>query len=170
MNYLKGKQVYLSGAIEFASGENWRTEPVRIMREKYELNVFDPYADTKQQWVPELNEARKNYDYEKIRKIAKNFVKKDLHFVDTSTFLIAKLDYGVPSVGIHHEIINANNLKKPVLLLCEQHKIKLPIWYYGFIPLDCMFSSWDEIWEYLDGVNEGKQMNNDKWAITYGLI
>ena len=169
MNYLAGKRVYLSGPIEFGAGPNWRTDKVKILSERYKLEVFDPFADPKQQWVPDLKVARENKDFETMRTIAKNFVRKDLALVDRSDFLIANLPFKVPTTGSHHEIINSNNAKKPTLLLSEG-KENIPLWYYGFIPPESMFGSWDELWQYLDDVDAGKHMNNSRWAFTYGLI
>ena len=70
---------------------------------------------------------------------------------------------------INHEIINSNNAKKPTLLVSE-HKKLIPLWYYGFIPHRCMFTGWEALYEYLDGVDKGKEKDNDRWSYVYGLI
>jgi hypothetical protein len=105
-----------------------------------------------------------------MTKIAKAFVRKDLAMVDRADFTIAYLPSGVPTTGTHHEIINSNNAKKPTMLVCPQGKEFIPLWYYGFIPHEFMFGSWDGLWEYLCEVNKGKHVHNDRWAFTYGLV
>jgi hypothetical protein len=170
-NFLNGKKCYLSGAIEHGNTEhNWRNDPCRILREEFGINVFDPFSDPKQALTDELYKARDNKDYDTIVKIAKGFVRKDLCMVDRADFLIACLPYKVPTCGTHHEIINSNNAKKPTLLVCPQGKEFLPLWYYGFIPHECMFGSWQDLYEYLRQVNEGKYKDNNRWHYIYGMV
>lgn len=167
---LNGKRCYLSGPIEFGTDLNWRIEPKKVLVEKYGIDVFDPFADPKQQWVPDLQAAREAKDYDAMARIARTFVRKDLYSVDRSDILIAYLPYGVPTTGTHHEIINSSDNKRPTLLVCPQGKQFIPIWYYGFIPHQVMFGSWDELYGYLDEVNEGLHKDNHRWWFTYGMI
>ena len=57
-NYLKDKQCYLSGPIQFGEELDWRSGPKKVLEEKFAIYVFDPVCDPKQQWVPLLNESR----------------------------------------------------------------------------------------------------------------
>jgi len=169
--YTKDKRGYMSGPIEHDdSGHNWRTEPKRILTEEFGINVFDPFADPKQTLTSELLEARDSRNFETITRIAKGFVRKDLSMVDRADIVFANLPYKVPTCGSHHEIINSNNAKKPTLLVCPQGKQFVPLWYYGFIPHEFMFDSWDYLYEYLREVNAGKHMHNNRWSYVYGLI
>jgi len=169
--YLTGKRLYLSGPIEHGEDKiNWRIEPKNILQNEFGLVLFDPFDDPKQQWVPTLDVARANKDYATIQKIASAFVRKDLGAVDRSDILISCLPYKVPTTGSHHEIINSNDTKKPTLIVCPQGKEFIPIWYYGFIPLEFMFGSWEELYEYLRQVNAGLHKDNDRWAFVYELI
>ena len=170
MTVLKNKRAYLSGPIEHDIEENWRIEPTKVFREEFEIELFDPFSDPKQQWVPVLELARKNKDYELMFKIAKAFVRKDLCLVDRSDFIISYLPKGVPTTGTHHEIINSVNAKKSTLLICPQGKEHIPLWYYGFIPHETMFGSWEDLYAYLREVNEGKHKDNDRWSFVYGLV
>jgi nucleoside 2-deoxyribosyltransferase len=170
MPVLKNKRAYLSGPIEYDSEENWRIEPTKILSEEFEIDLFDPFSDPKQQWVPILEAARKNKSYEQMANIAKAFVRKDLCLVDRSDFLIAYLPKRIPTTGTHHEIINGVNAKKPTLLVCPQGKEYVPLWYYGFVPHETMFGSWDELYIYLREIDEGKHKDDDRWAFVYGLV
>lgn len=171
MGHLKNKRAYLSGAIEFGEKlHNWRIDPIEVMTSKFEINVFDPFSDPKQQWIDELNLARLNKDYLKIRKIAKNFVRKDLCMVDRSDFLVAYMPYKVPTTGTIHEIVNSNEAKKPTLIVCPQGKENAPIWLWGILPENYFFSSWEDLYAYLQEVTEGKHLGDDRWHFCCGLI
>ena len=171
MKYLENKLCYLSGPIQYATGENWREYPNKILSEEFGIKVFDPSKDPKQQWVPALKEAQANKDYKTMARISKSFVRKDLGILDRSDFLIAYLPVNVATVCTCHEIINSNNSKKPTLLVTNADDItKIPLWYFGFISLDFMFAGWESLFTYLREVNTGKHKNNDRWAFVYDLV
>jgi nucleoside 2-deoxyribosyltransferase len=174
VSYLENKRCYLSGPIENDSGPNWRVEPKKVLTEEFKLDLFDPNEDPKQQWAKPLKKARDECDYKKMAKIAKQFVHKDLTIVDRMDLVIAYLPYKVATTGTHHEIINSSDRKKPTLLICEQGKNMVPLWYYGFVPHQHMFGSWEDLYGYLREVNEGKHKGNAKhqrrWAYIYGLL
>jgi nucleoside 2-deoxyribosyltransferase len=171
MSVLVGKRCYLSGPIEYSDlSANWRIDVRRTLRDEFHIDLFDPFDDPKQQWVPILKEAQDKCDFDTMHEISKAFVHKDLAMVDRADFVIAYLPHKVPTTGTHHEIINSANAKKPTLLVCPQGKQFVPLWYYGFIPHEVMFSSWGDLYKYLREVNEGKHMKNKRWAFVYGLI
>lgn len=170
-NPLNGVTCYLSGAIErCVAAHNWRTRPKEILSEKYGINVFDPFDDEKQQWVPILNKARNEKNYDLMTKIAQRFVRKDLKLVDKADLLIAYLPKDVPTTGTHHEIIFADAHKIPTLLVCPESKAQVSAWYFGFIPHECMFGSWDELYEFLDRVQRGELSSNRRWHFIYDMI
>jgi hypothetical protein len=168
--YLSQKRCYLSGPIENDStGLNWRVEPKKVLTEIFGLNLFDPFEDPKQQWVPALQQARKDRNFDMMVSIARKFVHKDLAMTDRSDLLIAYLPYRVPTFGTTHEIINSADCKKPVLLVSEKKEL-IPLWFYGFIPHEMMFDGWDALYDYLHEVNDGKHIDNPRWQFIYGLI
>ena len=170
MTYLNRKHCYLGGPIENDSGPDWRPAIKEVLLNRFGIEVFDPACDPKQQFVPEMLAARNACDFKTMRKHAKQFVRKDLCVVDRSDFIITRLPKGVPTTGSIHEIIDANDRKKPVLLVCPEGKQHLPFWLYGFIRLKYMFGSFDELYAYLDKVHHGKCKKDDRWAFVYGLI
>lgn len=161
-----------SGPIENdLTHHNWREEPKKVLTERFGVNLFDPFVDPKQQWVPTLKDAREKCDYETMTKIAKDFVRKDLAMVDRSDILVSYLPKGVPTTGTHHEIINSNNSKKPTLLVSNMNDIAhIPLWYYGFIPTEFMFPNWEALYVYLEAVNKGEHRENNRWSFIYGDI
>lgn len=170
MNYLSEKRFYLSGAIEHGTSLNWRIEPKKTLTTKFGLHIYDPFEDPKQQWTDPLMKAKSIKDFDTMARIAKCFVRKDLCMVDRADGLIAYLPYKVPTTGTIHEIINSNNAKKPTLLVCPDGRENIPLWFYGFIPKEVMFGSWDELYVYLDEVNNGLHKDNNRWHFIYGML
>lgn len=169
--YLKGKRCYLSGPIQHdTTNLNWRVQPTKILKEEFGIDIFDPFVDPKQQWLPILKVAQENENYEQMQEIAKKFVRKDLAEVDHSHMVIACLPYKVPTTGTHHEIINANNSKKPTFLVCPEGKSKIPLWYFGFIRHEFMFGSWEDLYNYLREINLGKHQDNNRLLRIYDLV
>ena len=170
MGYLAGKKLYLSGAIEHAKPQdNWRVEPMHIFKEWFDIDVFDPNSDPKQQWFSPLVEAKQNRDFDKMAYIAKRFVRKDLQIVQKANIVVAYLPKDVRTTGTHHEIIAAEGLKIPTLLVSE-HKEEIPLWYYGFIDHKYMFDGWANLYDYLREVDEGNHKDDFLWAFVYELI
>ena len=171
-NFLNNKKAYLSGPIEYDHESlNWRTEPVKILTEKFGIDVFDPFADPKQQWAEKLKEAKITKDFETISNVAHAFVRKDLHQVDLSHLLIAYIPHKTPTTGTVHEIINSNNSKKPTLLVSNTGDISnIPAWYFGFIPIEFIFPNWNSLYEYLEKVNDPEQKVHDRWKFIQGKI
>lgn len=162
-NYLANKRFYLSGPIQFNNdSKNWRTDVVKVLREEFQIEVFDPFDDPKQQWSEPLKAAQAKKDYDEMARIAKMFVRKDLSLVDRSDAVISYVPYKVPTFGTTHEIINSVNAKKPTILVSES-KEKVPLWFYGFVPHEFMFGSWEEAFQYLREINDNKHLENNRW-------
>src|SRR5581483_12051071 len=168
-NYLEGTRAYLSGAIQYSTDLNWRTEPKRILTQEFGLNLFDPSVDEKQNLTDVLYKAKEERDFETIVQIARGFVRKDLCMVDRSDLLIAFLPKGVRTCGTYQEIITSNNCKKPTLLVSDGNKAEIALWLYGYIPSEFMFDTWDDLYNYLREVNDYKHTNNNRWHYIYGL-
>jgi hypothetical protein len=182
------------------SKENWRLKPIDELITRFQINVFDPHADPKQGKAEELALAKKNKDLKAIHDITAGFVRKDLAQIDRSDFLIGHFSYEqiyylhdlkdfvpdlfnpgrfiapephlrqIPTTGTIHEVINSDLYHKPTLLVCELGAHMIPSWLIGFIPLRYLFGSWDELYIYLQEVDEGKHMSDNRWAYVYKLI
>jgi hypothetical protein len=170
MGYLADKKLYLSGAIEYANpNDNWRIEPMRVFRERFSIDVFDPFSDPKQQWAEKLKIAKKNRDFDEVEGIARLFVRKDLQIVQKTDILVAYLQPNVQTTGTIHEIINSWNYKNPTLLVSE-HKEDIPSWCFGFVRHKYMFDGFSKLYEYLQEVDDGMHKDDLRWALIYGLI
>ena len=170
MSYLKNKAAYLSGPITYSKDIQWRDDPKGVLKGEFCIDLFDTFKDHKQQWTNDLEEALEKEDYDTVEKISKGFVRKDLSKVDHSWFLIAYCPHKIPTIGVVHEIINANNKKVPTLLVCPEGKKYHSPWYFGFIKHEFMFGSWDDLYSYLREVNDGKHMENNRWQMVYDLV
>jgi nucleoside 2-deoxyribosyltransferase len=169
--FLSSKRAYLSGPIQFATEDKWREYPTAILTEKFKIDLFDPFKDSKQNAHEKIRNAQKKDDIEQMVAVAKGFVRKDLGIIDRCDFIIAYVPYGVQTVGTVHEIINSNNAKKPTLLVTNRNHIKyIPLWYFGFVPTRYMFASWDELYLYLSQVDEGLHRHDDRWSLMYGDV
>lgn len=169
MSVLKGKQLYLAGPIEHQTDINWRLEPTKTLSESFGINVFDPHADPKQQWLPALKKAKENLDFDEMSRIARLFVRKDLQIVQKTDIVVAYLPHDVPTTGTTHEIINSWNYKNPTLLVSDR-KENIPLWYYGFIDHKYMFGSFLDLYQYLWEVEEGKHKDDFRWSMIYDLL
>lgn len=171
LGVLRGKRAYLSGPIEHGEpGHSWRLKPKDVLINKYGIDVFDPFDDPKQVWAKVLYEARDRSDYEAMSEIAHNFVSKDLSMVDRADLVIAYLPYKVPTTGTIHEIVYSNDRKKPTLLISPEGKNRIPLWFYGLVRHQYMFGCWEDLFAYLDEVEEGLHKDDRRWAFTYDLI
>ncbi len=168
MNALKGRRCYLGGPIEFCPEKiNWRDEVKKNLVERFGLKVFDPFNDPKQALRQQIEYCKKHELYDELSALVHKFVRADLAVVDRVDFVISRLPHRVPTTGTHHEIISANDKKKPTLLVCPEGKNKIPDWYFGFIPHKFMFSSFDQVYDYLAEVNAGHHTENDRWWFVY---
>lgn len=171
---LFNKEVYLSGPIEYDdSGFNWRPAITERLESQFGLKVFDPFNDPKQSRADELNAAKEIEDYDTVAKIAEDFVHKDLGHVQRSDILIANLPYRVPTVGTIHEIIQALTQKIPTILVCTKGKKYLPSWLFGVMKKKhkhFMYGGWEEMFTYLQEVNDKKHLDERRWAFIYGLV
>ena len=64
--------------------------------------------------------------------------------------------------GSYEEIATANRQKKPILVWCEQGKMEAPNWLFFMLPHEHIFSSLDQMVNYLNQVNETKNTENLK--------
>jgi hypothetical protein len=86
----------------------------------------------------------------------------DLRLVDISDFLVVNLDLDTHPCGTLEEIFLANREKKPIIIHMVQGKQNAPDWLFGTIPHEMIFSSWNEIKNYLSHINCSEIINDHK--------
>ncbi len=158
MNRLFYNRVYLSGPIDNASdfGTGWRNDIKERLRD-LDLIFLDPCAKPMQAGYAceDLEnhqrrlEQKKRGDFETISRDMRLIRCIDLRLADLCDFAIVHLDKNVYSTGTHEEIALLNRRKVPILVHMEQGKAALPDWYWGTLPHQHVFSTWDELIAYV---------------------
>lgn len=168
MNKLKDLRVYLSGPMDYApdGGKMWREKISPILKNKGVV-VLDPCNKPLKDYPPEIyvkQQVDKLKEEEKFDEVANyRFVRNtDLRLVDISDFLIAYIDLDIFTTGTWDEIFTGNSQKKAILVVCKQGKKKAPNWLFWTIPHQHIFSSFEELLEYLEGIDDGTILDNTK--------
>lgn len=169
MNRLKNQRVYLAGAMDRVKdrGSTWR-DNITPFLESLGIVVFNPLnkpsnigmEDTEVHLVKKKLKERKNYD--ELSSMMKTIRGVDLRLVDISDFLIVNLDIDTHPCGTLEEIFWANRQKKPIIIHMEQGKNNTPDWLFGTIPHQMVFSTWDEVKEYLLHINSAENIETYK--------
>jgi hypothetical protein len=168
MNRLKNQRVYLAGAMDRVPdrGSTWRDNITPFLQD-LGVVVFNPIkkpsiVGIEDAATHELKTKLKNQErYEGLSQVMKVIRSVDLRLVDISDFLIVNLDLDIHPCGTYEEIFSANRCKKPILIHVEQGKINAPDWIFGTIPHQMIFSSWDDLKNYL------KHIDNDENIESY---
>lgn len=169
LNRLKNQRVYLAGAMDRVPdrGVGWRSDITPFL-EEMGLRVFNPLNKP-----TEVGKEDENYHinkkilksqekYEELSDIMKSIRSVDLRLVDISDFLVVNLDLATHPSGTYEEIFLANRSKKPIVIRVEQGKIETPDWLFGTIPHQMIFSTWNEVKEYLSKINSEKEIETLK--------
>ena len=169
MNRLKNQRVYLAGAMDrvLDRGTGWR-DFITPFLEELGLIVFNPIKkptdigkeDEHVQIIKK--EYKKNLKYDELSALMKSIRSVDLRLVDISDFLIVNLDLDTHPCGTLEEIFLANREKKPIIIHMVQGKQNAPDWLFGTIPHQMIFSSWQEITDYLNYINCSNVINDYK--------
>lgn len=172
MGYLQDKSVYLCGPLHACSndGKDWR-QLITPRLTSYDIKVEDPTKRTIN-GVGEVGLDKalfQNLIKEKKFSEAKEkfwpLCRADLRSVDKADFLILNYDATIPTVGSWDEVKTAVMTKKPILLKYDENQLdKFNIWVLTFIKEGCIFSTWEEMFKYLDKVNSGI-FNTSYWTL-----
>lgn len=166
-NRLKNQRVYLAGAMDRVEdrGNGWR-DSITPFLENLDIVVFNPIKkptilgqedEKTHQHKLKLKSENK---YDELGHLMKVIRSVDLRLVDISDFLIVNLDLEIHPCGTYEEIFWANRQKKPIIIHMVQGKQSTPDWLFGTIPHQMIFSSWSEIQNYLNYVNNSSTIDN----------
>lgn len=172
---IKGATCFLSGPIDRVSddGVQWRNYIKEQAAERdLGLNFFDP-CDKPEGLGSEIGiEKNKVRDllqegkWEEAQDFVKIFRRYDLRGVDTSDFLIVKVDMAVHMCGTYDELFTAEREQKPILVIMGtgQKKLDIPTWLIAFIRPDEIFETEDECLDYLEKLNKGELEFDRRWV------
>lgn len=159
INNLKDVRTYLVGAMDRVKdgGTTWRQQITPSLKDMG-VKVLDPCKkivntfseEDARYWIEYYKETGQ---FDKIRNEFGVIRSADLRCVDISDFIVAHIDINTHACGTYEEITTANRQKKPVLVWCEQGKNKAPNWIFFMLPHEHIFSSMQEVVEYLQMIN-----------------
>lgn len=170
-NRLLNQRVYLAGAMDRVPdrGTGWRDDITPFL-ENLGVTVFNPIK--KPTVVGQEDSETHKYKtrlkldkkYDELSRVMKVIRSVDLRLVDISDFLIVNLDLDIHPCGTYEEIFWANRQKKPIIIHMVQGKENAPDWLFGTIPHQLIFSSWDDIKDYLLQINSNDEINSyNRW-------
>jgi nucleoside 2-deoxyribosyltransferase len=182
LNRLKGTRAYLVGPMDFVKdrGEVWRRSITPFLK-SLGIGVFDPtdkasfgfgsedvdqlkYREELIQKIQNYGPIYRNYYFDEYHTIMKQIVAIDLRMVDEASFIIAYVNTDIHSCGTYHEIAMAVNQRKPVIVMCEQGKVHCPPWLIGTLKHEMIFSTWDEVKQYITHIDQDEQVNTlNRW-------
>lgn len=169
MNRLKNTRCYLCGPIESCSdgGTSWR-KVVQSTLVHLGVQWLDPChkPTTFVTETPEDNRRlcrlREAGCYDSVREEMLWIRRVDLRLVHLADFLIVHLDRDLPTCGTWEEIVWANQEKKPILIHYAQGKNSAPLWLFGMLPHQMVFSTWTAMRYYLDYVDHDTCLNDNQ--------
>ena len=100
--------------------------------------------------------------YDELTAMMKTIRAVDLRLVDMSDFMIVNLDLDTHPCGTLEEIFWANRQKKPIIVHMVQGKSHTPDWLFGTIPHQMIFSTWEEIKNYLIHIDTSENIDTHK--------
>jgi nucleoside 2-deoxyribosyltransferase len=171
-NVLKKTKTYLIGPMQYQCGRSWREEMTEFLSDRGIL-ALDPYQKPfinaireDEQTQKRLEELLSKEDYENVSKHMKEVRNFDLFMVDKSDFLICYLNPSTPTFGTMEELSWAVRMKRPVFVVIEGGKSKVPLWVLGMLPHKYIYSSFQEVKETLDGIDKGRiSLDGDRWRL-----
>lgn len=177
---LMGMRCYMAGSMDAASdnGVGWRKWLTPILQERFGITIIDPSnkpIDAGTEHIEDRKRRQKlleNEDYDTLQKEIRLLRCVDLRMVDLADFLIVYIDKEIPMFGTIEEIALANRSKKPILVYVRQFKKNSPGWLFGMIPHQHIFSSWEDLLEYLRHVHEDEKVEHFKrwWFFDYSKL
>ncbi len=169
MNRLNNQRVYLAGAMDRVAdrGIGWRDDITPFLQD-LGVVVFNPIKKPSAIGMEDFTthqikqKLKNECNYDELSKLMKVIRSVDLRLVDISDFLVVNLDLDTHPCGTLEEIFLANREKKPIIIHMVQGKQNAPDWLFGTIPHEMIFSSWNEIKNYLSHINCSEIINDHK--------
>jgi hypothetical protein len=172
MNYLKGKTVYLCGAMSAVAddGKQWREYVTHLLKQKG-VQVLDP-TRKKSRCASEIDENKelfrklvKEQNFEKLAEVFAPVARWDLRSVDKADFLVVNYDPSVHTVGTIDEIVIANLERKPILVRYDPKQLDVfNPWLVVRVKPKHLFPSWSALFDHLNVVDSG-EFDRDLWTI-----
>jgi hypothetical protein len=182
-NRLRNTTCYLCGAMDRVAdgGVTWR-RTITPKLKNMGVGVLDPcnkpteFAKEDKNFRSRMERLKGLGDFESIKDAMSEIAAVDLRMIDIAHFVVMHMDVSTHLCGSYHEAFTAIQQKKPLLVMCEQGVESMPNWMFGVMPVEHMFSSWDELMVYLINVDTGVDTKHHKrWRFfdftkIYGFV
>lgn len=174
-NVLAGTKTYLAGNLEFSEDSlNWRDE-VEGELSKINITCLSPIKVTFENQALEtqadrarLKSLRQKGQWNEVASYMKEVIKKDLRLIDLSDFVIFNFEFDKPTFGTIHELVIAEQQRKPVFCTCRNLKA-VPLWIMGLIEKKYFYKDISSIIEKIKRINSGEHLiNSDRWRLLKG--
>lgn len=161
MGRLWGTRSYLSGPMDRVkdNGKQWRQDITQFLIDKG-ISPIDPCNKPISIGLEKFEDKQRRThlvdqeNYDQLAKEIKLLRTVDLRCVDLADFIICHIDINVHMCGTYEEIFLANRQKKPVIFHVEGGKKYTPGWIFGTFPHTMIFSTWQEVRQYIDEVDD----------------
>ena len=163
MNYLSGKSCYLAGPIKECKDDGvlWRKKIGGVLKDRFKIKVLDP-TKIKLNGFGEIKDDKKYFSdllsagkFDNVKKDFFCIVKKDLHLVDSSNLMIFYYLPTISTVGGIHELVVAQNEKKPILMYVDKENYKyINPWILTFVKTKHIFNNWNKMFKFLDKIDK----------------
>jgi len=169
---LYNTRVYLGGNIENSNDFcGWRDDLAKEF-EKLSIICLDPTKDVfiksfieNKKMNQTIKKWREDGEFDKLQRVMKKIVSKDLRMVDICDFAIFRLEPETPTFGTIHELINCATDRKPILILIDD-KHKLPLWILRYVDMNCVFENKSSLMSFLISVDKKEKTLDDRfWKI-----
>lgn len=173
MNYLNEKTVYLAGPMHAVEddGVGWREEIAPLLKKKFGIVAIDPSKRKTIDGRVEIKDDKKyfkelikNKNFKELKEVFYKVVRKDLKEVDRADLIVAYYNPGVHMFGTIHEMIIASQQKKPILVKYDEEKLdEINPWLFTLIKDNWAFSKWEDMFAYLEEINNGNIDTSHWW-------
>ena len=159
--------------MEFKNGEKWREECAESLG-KIGIVCYDPYKKPfDETYVKEdvdsqeaLKQMREDGDLKGVHEHFKEIVAIDLAMVDRSDFIVCYIDPQVPTFGTIHELIVANQAKKPIFVVVEGGVTKTPLWILGLLPPNYFYNDLESLLSMVKSIDGGEvEIDSSRWRL-----
>lgn len=171
MGKLSRHLVYLSGPMDEAEdgGMGWR-KAVEPRLRSMGIGILNPANKPCNGYIEDF-ELRRNMKslgeegkFNEKQALMKPIVGIDLRMTHKADFLILYIDKEVFMFGSTVEFTWAVQQRKPVLIVCKQGKKNVSGFAWGMVPHEMMFNDFEEMFSYLEKVNDGEVDDMRRWC------
>lgn len=171
-NKLRGLRFYEAGPLDRctqAQAENWRKDMTKWLQQRgaVAFNPVEKPCSFGLEGIEErelINKLKREEKYDEIYEYGKQIRHVDLRLVDLSDVIICYLSTKIHMAGSYQELFLGLFQHKPVLLVVEEGKKETPSWILFAVKHHEIFSSFDELKQYLDYIdNGGEPYTKNRW-------